>query len=602
MMSKPSNIAASRMLHRECVNARILLLGMVCLLWTSLSIAMPNDPLGVRKALDLTDANATAEGVPAETTRDAEGKPEETLYSDTSSSNVSPVPFDYQAVPESDVFGTKLFSGAFTRGGATTFNPDYLVSIGDKVHVRLWGAFQFDSGVTVDAKGNIFLPNVGPIKLLGVRSGDVQQAVKTAVRGVYQKNVLSYANLEGAQPVRVFVGGFVRRPGLYDGTSMDSLLHYLDQAGGIDPDRGSFLDVQVKRGTHLRSHINLYDFLLNGTIPLVQFSDGDVIFVPPRRHTVKVTGLAGNPNRFEYLGDRLQLSQLISLAKPLASATNIRVIRNTGTVRNVEYFSLGQARDVSLNDGDEVEFVADKKPGTITVRVEGEHQSAQEYVLPYGTRMGTLISQIKFSERSDTDSLQLYRKSVKERQKRMLKDTLKGLESAVLTARSGTSDEASLRKDEAGLILQWVDRAKKIEPLGQVIIARESERNQLLLENGDIIRVPTRDGLVVVSGEVLFPTAIAYSPKFSLDDYIKAAGGYAQNADSSRVVLAHRDGTFEQIEQDTNIFLVSSRPKIRDGDEILVLPKIDVKSRQIVKDMSQILYQIAISAKVVLGL
>lgn len=32
----------------------------------------------------------------------------------------------------------------------------------------------------------------------------------------------------------------------------------------------------------------------------------------------------------------------------------------------------------------ELQFTADKKPGTITVRVEGEHNSAQEYVLPYG--------------------------------------------------------------------------------------------------------------------------------------------------------------------------------------------------------------------------
>jgi hypothetical protein len=41
---------------------------------------------------------------------------------------------------------------------------------------------------------------------------------------------------------------------------------------------------------------------------------------------------------------------------------------------------------------------------------------------------------------------------------------------------------------------------------------------------------------------------------------------------------------------------------IRPGDEILILPKIDVKSRQVMKDLSQILYQLAISAKVVLDL
>jgi protein involved in polysaccharide export with SLBB domain len=57
--------------------------------------------------------------------------------------------------------------------------------------------------------------------------------------------------------VGVFVSGYVHRPGLYNGTSMDSLLHYLDQAGGIDPERGSFLVVQVKRGSQVRAVVNL---------------------------------------------------------------------------------------------------------------------------------------------------------------------------------------------------------------------------------------------------------------------------------------------------------------------------------------------------------
>ena len=38
------------------------------------------------------------------------------------------------------------------------------------------------------------------------------------------------------------------------------------------------------------------------------------------------------------------------------------------------------------------------------------------------------------------------------------------------------------------------------------------------------------------------------------------------------------------------------------GDEILVLPKLNLKSLQLIKDVTQILYQIAISAAVVLAL
>lgn len=505
----------------------------------------------------------------------------------------APQLFDYSSNVKSEIFGAQLFTGSFARPGAAQFNPDYMLAIGDKVHVRLWGGYTFDNMLTVDPQGNLFLPYVGPVKAVGVRNSDLQKAVEKAVRQEFRNNVYVYASLAGAQPVRIFVSGFVNRPGLYNGTSMDSLLHYLDQAGGIDPERGSFLEVQVKRGGQVRAAVSLYDFLLDGRIPLLQLSDGDVIFVAPRKNTARVTGLAENAKRFEFANKTITVSQLAHMAKPRAQSTHVRVVRNTGTTKNTDYYPLTEADNVIIANGDEVEFTADKKPGTITVRVEGEHDSAQEYVLPYGTRIGELIQQIQFSERSDSSSIQLYRQSVKERQKNLMQTTMRSLENTVLTARSGTSDEARLRKEEADLILRWVDRAKLIEPSGQVQIAQATNQSTLLLENGDLIKVPTRDGLVLVSGEVLFPNAIAYDGNLKLDDYINRAGGYTQNADNSRVVVAHRDGSFDS---------GASNPNLRAGDEVLVLPKIDVKSRQIWKDMTQILYQIAVSAKVVLGL
>ena len=511
---------------------------------------------------------------------------------------VTPQGFDYRTNLQSDAFGAQLFTGAFARQGATQFNPDYAIATGDSVQVRMWGAFEFDVQLTVDPQGNIFLPHVGPVQVRGIRNQDLQGVVESAVRRVYRANVNSYASLAAAQPVRVFVGGFVHRPGLYSGTSLDSLLHYLDQAGGIDPERGSFLNVQVKRGTTVRATVNLYDFLLDGRLPVIQLASGDVIFVTPRTSTVKVSGLVENAKRFEFGDASPTVADFARIAKPRAQATHVRVMRNTGTTRNTEYFPLEQATNVKLQSGDEIEFTADKKPGTITVRVEGEHMSAQEYVLPYGSRLGTLLQRIELNERSEPQSVQLFRLSVKERQKQMLATSLRSLEAALLTARSGSSDEARLRKDEAELTLQWVERAKQIEPLGQVLIAQASQRDDLLLENGDVLRIPTRDGLVLISGEVLFPNAVAHQSGLSLKDYIDRAGGYTQNADNSRVVVARRDGSFEQADA-SRVLMASS---VKAGDQVLVLPKVDEKQRQFWKDMTQIIYQIAVGAKIVFGL
>lgn len=558
------------------------------------------DSLGVGQALNLrTDPGNTV------LNKNLVSRPDQGAAASTTPpamTELTPQARDYSANINSDVFGANLFTGAFARTGATQFNPDYAVAVGDKIQVRLWGAFEFDSPLTVDPKGNIFIPNVGPVQVLGVRNQDLQRIVEAASSRAFRSNVSSYASLAAAQPVRVFVGGFVNRPGLYNGTSMDSLLHYLDQAGGIDPERGSFLNVQIKRGQQVRATANLYDFVLKGTMPLVQLADGDVIYISPRQNTVKVSGLVSSAKRFEFNDAARSVADLIDVAKPRASATHVRVTRNTGATRNVEYYPLAEAANVALQNGDELEFTADKKLGTITVRVEGEHLSPQEYVLPYGSRMGGILSQLQYSERSDSQNIQLFRQSVKERQKQMLQTALKSLESTALTARSGTSDEARLRKEEADLLLQWVDRARKIEPSGQVVISQTKALNDLLLENGDVLRVPTKDGLVLVSGEVLFPNAIAFDADLSLDGYISRAGGYTQNAELARVVVARRDGSFTEATGDKGFFGFGAMASVQAGDEILVLPKIDIKQRQIWKDMTQIIYQIAVSAKVVLGL
>ncbi len=559
-----------------------------------MAVAQSTDPFLLKKSLGLSEIPAAGANAGAYSVRDRAGastgsQPAPAMRQEKSA---TPVAQDHAANAASDVFGANLFTGAFAKEGPGRFNPDYAVMAGDRIQIRLWGGFEFEGIVEVDPKGNVFLPHVGPVQVMGVRNDDLQKTVETSVRRIFRANVYSYASLAVAQPVRVFVGGFVGRPGLYNGTSMDSLLSYLDQAGGIDPERGSFLNVQVKRGDRIRATVNLHDFLLEGRIPLVQLAEGDVIFVLPRQSTVKVSGLVANAKRFEFSSERRTVADLIKIAKPKPSSTHVRVVRNSGDVTNTEYFPISQASRIELMNGDELDFTADKKPGTITVRVEGEHQSAQEYVLPYGARLGELMGHIQYSDRSDSEKPQLFRLSIKERQKQMLAVSLKTLEASVLSARSGTNAEATLRTEEANLILKWVERAKQIEPGGQVVISKAAQRNDLLLENGDIIRIPAKDGLVLIGGEVLFPNAVAFDERYDLDDFIKVAGGYTQNADTSRVVVAHRDGSFEEGKQ-ANIVA---------GDEILVLPKVDVKSREIAKDLMTMVYQIAIAARVVIGL
>lgn len=487
-------------------------------------------------------------------------------------------------------FGCFLFGGDFATERSPVFSPEYVIAIGDKLSIKLWGGVEYEQVHQVDAQGNIFLPKIGPVKVAGVKNRDLTAILMRSLRTVYVNNVSLYAGLLETQPVMVYVSGGVTRPGAYGGTSANSLMYYLDRAGGIDPASGSYLDLSIIRGSKSVRSFNLYDFALKGEVPAFQFSDGDTILVGPRRNTVKIDGLVANPYRFEFSGETIMAGELLAMAAPKPEATHMRITRNKRATRDTEYFPLASADKTVIHNGDDVTLLSDKQSGTITVRIEGEHTGSREIALPYGVRLADVLTQIRYATTADKRSIQLFRSSVAQRQKEMLLQSLRSLEVSVLTARSATAEEAKLRKDEADLFLKWIERAKEIQPKGQVVVTG-SDPAGIILENGDILRIPSDDALIFVQGEVLFPSSFAMAQGMTVADAIDRSGGYTQRSGTSRVVVISRDGSSR---------LADTGDTLQKGDEVLVLPRVETKFMQFAKDIITIIYQTAVSAAVVL--
>jgi protein involved in polysaccharide export with SLBB domain len=504
-----------------------------------------------------------------------------------------PLPPDPATSARPLMFGSQIFSGRFGGESFGGFNPDYLIANGDRISVRMWGAYNFEAVQTVDTQGNIFIPNVGPVSVRGVRNAELNRVVEGQVKRTFRANVGLYATLEAAQPVKIYVTGFVRAPGLYGGLSSDSVLYYIDRAGGIDPDRGSYLEVDVMRGGQLRGRINLYDFLLKGKIDALQLQEGDTIIANHRKHTVLVGGEVLNPYIFEFGKPAVSGTELLAVARPRPGATHMSVVRGLGPERRSEYHPLASAANVTIEDGDEVFVTSDKYPATILVRVEGAHLGARTLVLPYGAVLADAVSRIKPAPQSRMEALQLYRKSMAARQKELIDTSLRGLETYSLTARSATSEEAALRSREAQQILEFIDRAKLIQPKGQVVLAQGAEAGNTLLEDGDLLRIPERSNLVLVGGEVIFPNALVYDRGTSVEQYVTLAGGYTQGADQSRVLLVRQDGS---------VVADARTATLQPGDEIMVMPKIETKNIEVTRGITQIVYQIAVAAKILFGL
>ena len=502
-------------------------------------------------------------------------------------------PVEAKPVP----FGAHLFKGDFVSLSYTGFNPEYRLAIGDEVRVTVWGTTQTDLKLTVDAQGNVFIPEVGPVAVAGVRNADLNQLVTGRVQQVYIKGVQIYAHLVSAQPVKVFVTGYVKKPGLYGGSSSDIMLYFLAKAGGIDPERGSYIDIALIRDGKPIESINLYDFVTRGRTHATQFRDGDTLLVNPRRAIAQLNGEVLNASRFEFNGPSIPLSELLALARPLSHATHVSILRSGSGQTNAELHKLDAVEGVTVSPDDLVTLLRRTRPQTILVSLIGEQNGETRLVLPYGARLADALARIETIDRSSLANIQLFRKSVAARQKALLDQALDNLARNVTNTPSDSLEEAQLRQVETQTILSFVERARKVQPKGQVLLGPRPESDAVHLENGDIIYVPAYTLLINTFGEVRFPNTQSYRKKFDVDDYIREAGGYTDTADKENIIILKASGSTVNLAL-SGKSARSYRPE--PGDEIIVLPEPDTKNLQFAKDVTGILYQIAIGAKVVL--
>ena len=456
------------------------------------------------------------------------------------------------------------------------------------------GARSYDDVLVVDQQGNLFLPEVGPIHVAGLRQGSLLSTVKQAIGRVYTDNVQVYVNLQSAQPVAVYVTGFVNSPGRYAGGSLDSIMSFIDRAGGIDANRGSYRHIEVIRNKKVVEKLDLYRFALEGTVPNLRLKNGDVILVKEKGIAVSAYGLLREEAAYEFSKPAVAKgSGLIELASPERNVSHVSVTGTRNQAPFNRYFSIEEFKTFALSDGDIVEFVADKPGKTIMATVQGAITGASRYPIKKTMKLRDLLRQIEVEpELAATDAIYLRRKSVARDQKAVIQDSLRRLEQTALTATSSTPEEAQIRVKEAELIQDFVKRASQLEPDGVVVISRRGQVSDLWLEDGDEIIIPQKSNVVMVTGEVVLPKAVAFEQGMTLDDYLASAGGVSARANDEQILVAKQNG---------EVGLADSLG-IEPGDRILVLPKVDTKGMLMAKDLMQIIYQIAVATKVAIDI
>jgi protein involved in polysaccharide export with SLBB domain len=255
----------------------------------------------------------------------------------------------------------------------------------------------------------------------------------------------------------------------------------------------------------------------------------------------------------------------------------------------------------------------------IVVTMSGEVQFPGVYAARKGERLSSLIARAGgFTKGAYLKAAVFTRVSTQKSQQEAIDKLIDDLELEV--AQKGQQVSGALDKEdvEANKELLASRRAiiaqlKKTRAKGRVIIRLAESGNvagtlgDVLLEDGDRLEVPRKMNVVNVVGRVYNPTGIVFDPgRDSVGYYLRLVGGPTESADRDHIFLLKADGSVVTKETaNVGFFTFGSsgllNARVEPGDSILVPEKlVQTRFMKDFKDITQILYQIAVAAGVLI--
>jgi protein involved in polysaccharide export with SLBB domain len=436
----------------------------------------------------------------------------------------------------------------------------------------------------------------------------------------------------------VRIEGEVRQPGLFN---MDKNLTVKDLvllAGGLTK-RASYGEYELYRKDRLTQEVTLsrheLDKALKGDAaenPVL--SDSDVVRIHSAQETgpeksVLIYGMVNNPGEYTY-ATNMRVTDLVFAGGGLKDSAYMKEAElatyeiEDGRTSKVSYRIIDLEKalngDVEHNapimpyDSLFVREMTDWRSQQY-VELKGEVRYPGKYVFKKGERLSSVIKRAGgFTDEAYLNGAVFTRESVQKLQQKNIEEAVNRLEMRLLSDASGMAlgsiDEAGAKQAQAFLVMkmEMLNRLRSAEAQGRITMKLEDVKKfegtnyDVALENGDTLFVPLRPTQVQVMGAVQNPAAFIYEHGEPISSYIGKAGGYNGDADKGRIFVLKTDGTAMSKSSSwlgtTGSFISS---KLDPGDTVVVPEKLDkglwLKE---VKDLTQILYQIAVTAGVLI--
>lgn len=314
------------------------------------------------------------------------------------------------------LFGLNTFRQPTTQFQPMVTGPvddSYVLGPGDVLVLILTGGVDLTRQLDVTRDGFILIPQVGQIYVGNLTLGQLRNVLYDQLHRVYSGVTRSPdartkfdVTVAKVRQINVRVAGEVALPGAYLVAAAHSVLTALYDAGGPTP-LGNFRDVQIRRGDSLIGSVDLYDYLIRGTLgPTPPLASGDVIFVPVRGARVKVAGAVRRPAIYgvkpgEGVREAIELAGGLSADASPQAATVARTVAPsagsgegpTRTVLTVDLTTALQptAPPVALMDGDSITVAALTVTSRAAVSIMGSVWQPGTYQVTPGMTLWDLI-------------------------------------------------------------------------------------------------------------------------------------------------------------------------------------------------------------------
>ncbi|GAB4369640.1 MAG: SLBB domain-containing protein [Deltaproteobacteria bacterium] len=441
---------------------------------------------------------------------------------------------------------------------------------------------------------------------------------------------------------KVTVSGEVRRPGTFDLKEGARVADLVKLAGDLTKsaylDQAEIVRVDENRDFHT-IYLDLGKALAGDEKENLLLADEDQlrihsIWEGKYRKTVTAAGELQNPGEYT-LTEGMKLSDLIFKAggfKESAYAREAELVRReiapggelvkteTVVVSPERAVSGDKSFDIPLREHDllmvrRIPEWAEK----IQVTLEGEVRFPGTYAALKGERLSSLIARAGgFTPDAYLKAAHFSRISTQRSQQEAIDKLIEQLEVEIAQKAqdvSGALDKEDIEANREVVRARQslVAQLKKARAQGRVVIRLAEEEKlkgtgaDILLEDGDRLFVPKKMNVVNVVGRVYNPTGVVFDPAHdTLGHYLRTVGGPTESADRDHIFLLKANGsvvTRENVEG--GFFLFGDRgilsAKVEPGDSIVVPEKlVQTRLMKDVKDITQILYQIAVTAGVLI--